>query len=130
EERLRRAERLETAGRIAAQVAHDFNNLLAPLMGFPELIKQHLPAGNQAIEYCDLMTRAAEQMAQINQDLLTLGRRGHFRLDPVGLFRSGSMPFSKSSTPAREFLPKSESVSSIRSSPPKARKRDGEQAWD
>src|SRR5205085_9635475 len=75
----------ESAGRIAAQVAHDFNNLLAPLMGFPELIKQQLPARHQATEYCDLMSRAAEQMAQINQDLLTLGRRGHFQLGPVDL---------------------------------------------
>ena len=27
------------------------------------------------------MIQAAEQMAQINQDLLTMGRRGHFEPD-------------------------------------------------
>jgi len=83
--RLLRAQRLETAGRIAGQVAHDFNNLLAPLVGFPELIRLQLPEGHRGIEYCDLMVQAAEQIAQINEDLLTLGRRGHFNQVSVDL---------------------------------------------
>lgn len=78
EAELLRAQRLETAGRIAGQVAHDFNNLLAPLVGYPELIKMRLPEGHPATQYCDAMLLAAKQMASINEDLLTLGRRGHF----------------------------------------------------
>ncbi len=78
EAELLRAQRLETAGRIAGQVAHDFNNLLAPMVGYPELIKMRLPEGHPAAQYCDAMLAAAKQMASINEDLLTLGRRGHF----------------------------------------------------
>ena len=75
-EELAQAQRLETAGRLAGQVAHDFNNLLAPLRGFPELIRQRLPVGHPAVAYCELMEQAAGRMAEINEDLLTLGQRG------------------------------------------------------
>ena len=85
EQRLLRAERLETAVRIAGQVAHNFNNLLAPLMGFPELMKMQLPPGHRAIEYCDMMIEATEQMAQINEDLLAFGRRSHVEQQRVDL---------------------------------------------
>ncbi len=78
EEQLLRAQRLETAGRIAGQVAHDFNNLLAPLMAYPELIKMQLPEGHPATQYCDAMLEAAKRMADINEEMMALGRRGHF----------------------------------------------------
>lgn len=76
EEQLLRAQRLETAGKIAAQVAHDFNNLLGPFVTFPEMIKQRMPGDELIAEYCDTMVQAAERMADINTDLLVLGMRG------------------------------------------------------
>ncbi|MBI3979201.1 MAG: PAS domain S-box protein, partial [Chloroflexi bacterium] len=85
EEQLLRAQRLEMAGRVAAQVAHDFNNLLGPLVGYPELIKQRLPPGHRAIGWCEEMIGAAQRMAAINDDLLSLGRRGHFEEKPVDI---------------------------------------------
>ncbi|MHB0868562.1 MAG: histidine kinase N-terminal 7TM domain-containing protein [Chloroflexota bacterium] len=87
EERLLRAQRLETAGRIAGQVAHDFNNLLGPMMAYPDLIKMQLPVGHSATQYCDAMLEAAERMADINEDMMALGRRGHFDAQPVDLNR-------------------------------------------
>jgi PAS domain S-box-containing protein len=80
-----RAQRLETAGRIAAQVAHDFNNLLGPLTAYPALIKDDLPAEHPAQELIDQIEKSANQMAEINQQLLTLGRRGHYALKPLDL---------------------------------------------
>jgi len=84
-QQLRRAERLETAGRIAGQVAHDFNNLLSPLAGYPELIERQLPEAHPARAYCGEMLRAVRRMVEINTDLLTLGRRGHFAQEAVDL---------------------------------------------
>ncbi|RKX27097.1 MAG: hypothetical protein DRP47_07095 [Candidatus Zixiibacteriota bacterium] len=88
-ERLRelesRAQRLETAGTIAGQIAHDFNNLLAPLMAYPEFIRDELPGNHAALPYLRNMEKAAEQIADINQQLLTLGRRGHYNQDPLNL---------------------------------------------
>ncbi len=80
-----RAQRLETAGRIAGQVAHDFNNLLAPLTAYPDLVRMELPKEHPALKYLDDIERSAEQIADINQQLLTLGRRGHYNQEPLNL---------------------------------------------
>ena len=48
-----RAERLEAAGQIAGQVAHDFNNLLAPLLAYPQLIREKIGSGHPATRYLD-----------------------------------------------------------------------------
>lgn len=73
-----RAERLALAGTIAGQVAHDFNNLLAPLMAYPDFIRDKLPENHPSIIYVDQIEKAAQKFAEINQDLLTMGRRGHY----------------------------------------------------
>ncbi len=73
-----RAERLETAGTIAGQVAHDFNNLLAPIMTYPEFIREELPENHSVMKYIDQIEEASRKIADINQDLLTMGRRGHY----------------------------------------------------
>lgn len=80
-EHMSRSERLETAGHIAGQVAHDFNNLLAPLRGYPELIRAEVETGHPILEMIDSIEKAAIQMADINKQLLTLGRRGHYNLE-------------------------------------------------
>ncbi|RMF64573.1 MAG: PAS domain S-box protein, partial [Calditrichaeota bacterium] len=85
QDELARAQRLETAGRIAGQIAHDFNNLLAPLTAYPTLIREDLPEDHPAVELVNDMEAAAEKIAEINQQLLTLGRRGHYAMEPVDL---------------------------------------------
>jgi len=80
-----RAQRLETAGRIAGQVAHDFNNLLGPLAAYPDFIREELPADHAALKYVDFIEMAANQMAEINRQLLALGRRGHYNLESLDL---------------------------------------------
>jgi len=80
-----RAKRLELAGTIAGQVAHDFNNLLSPLMAYPEFIREELSADHPALTYVDTIESAAQKMSDINQDLLTMGRRGHYNHDLVDL---------------------------------------------
>ncbi|MGE5618417.1 MAG: ATP-binding protein [Sphingomonadaceae bacterium] len=86
-EMILRAERLEMAGRVAGQVAHDFTNLLTPLISYPQLIRRQLPVDHPAIRYCDALENSAKQMQAINEDLLTLGRRGRLALESVDLNR-------------------------------------------
>ncbi|MCP4705946.1 MAG: PAS domain S-box protein, partial [candidate division Zixibacteria bacterium] len=80
-----RAGRLETAGTIAGQVAHDFNNLLAPLIAYPDFIRDELPKNHPTLSYLDQMEKAAEKIANINQDLLAMGRRGHYNQEIINL---------------------------------------------
>jgi len=86
QEELARAQRLETAGRVAGQIAHDFNNLLNPLAAYPSLIKDELGSNDkEVIEMVDEMELAAKKIAEINQQLLTLGRRGHYAMKLIDL---------------------------------------------
>ncbi|MEW5796183.1 MAG: PAS domain S-box protein [Candidatus Zixiibacteriota bacterium] len=85
QEQAERAQRLEAAGRIAGQVAHDFNNLLGPLVAYPQIVREELGKDHPATVYLDTIESAAEQMAEINQQLLALGRRGHYDLEPVNI---------------------------------------------
>lgn len=84
-EQLLRAQKLETAGRVAGQVAHDFNNLLGPLALYPDLIRLQLPQDHPAIRYCQVMLDAVQQMADINADMLALARRGHANKEETDL---------------------------------------------
>lgn len=85
QEEISRAQRLEAAGRIAGQVAHDFNNLLGPLVAYPDVIKRELPPDHPLLPLLDDAQKAAEQLAEINQQLLTLGRRGYYQIQPLNL---------------------------------------------
>ncbi len=85
EEELARAQRLETAGRVAGQIAHDFNNLLSPLAAYPALIREELPPGHPVLELIEEMEFTANKIAEINQQLLALGRRWHYITEPIDL---------------------------------------------
>jgi two-component system cell cycle sensor histidine kinase/response regulator CckA len=80
-----RAQRLETAGRVAGQVAHDFNNLLGLLMSYPSLIREELPPDHPSLELIDQIEKASQQLADINQQLLTLGRRGYYTQETLNI---------------------------------------------
>ena len=75
-----RAESLEAAERIAGQIAHDFNNLLAPLVAYPDLVREQLGADHPATPLVGTIEKSARRIAEINQQLLTLGRRGHYEV--------------------------------------------------
>ena len=81
------AQRLEAAGRIAGQVAHDFNNLLAPLVGYPDLIRELLDADHPILPFLGRMEQSSRRIAEINQQLLTMGRRGHYNQLSLSLNR-------------------------------------------
>jgi PAS domain S-box-containing protein len=85
--KLVRAHRMEMAGLMAGQIAHDFNNLLSPMLGLPDLIREDLPSGGQSRRDLDLIHASARRMAEISQQLLTLGRRGSIVQKPLDLNR-------------------------------------------
>lgn len=82
---LARAQRLEAAGQVAGQIAHDFNNLLGPLAAYPSIIRSELPQEHPAHGMLDEMEFSANKIAEINQQLLTLGRRGHYKKELINL---------------------------------------------
>jgi signal transduction histidine kinase/ActR/RegA family two-component response regulator len=75
-DQLKRAEKMEAVGSMAAGVAHDLNNVLSALVSFPELILMDIPADSPLRKPMLTIKRSGEKAAAIVQDLLTLARRG------------------------------------------------------
>ncbi len=75
EERLYRARRLESIGRLAGGVAHDFNNLITAILGSIEVVRQVRPGSDESAEALDVIDHAAQSAAQLTQRLTAFGRR-------------------------------------------------------
>jgi len=85
QEKLVRAERMESLGVLAGGVAHDLNNMLGPLVGYPELILAKLPEDSPIRKQIGIIGKSAKDAADVIQDLLTLARRGRYEMQPVNV---------------------------------------------
>jgi|GEM_PF-6909107 len=99
QEEVEKAHRLEAAGRMASQIAHDFNNILTPLVNYPTLIRNTLPGNHPAVEMLQKMEMLSKRMSEINQQLLTMGRRVKKTMKPFDLVKSVKNLISSMSLP-------------------------------
>jgi len=76
EERLKRAEKMETLGQLAGGIAHDLNNILGVLVGYSELLQEKIEEPSPLRRYVDSILQSGIRAAAIIQDLLTMARRG------------------------------------------------------
>ncbi|CAN5769010.1 hypothetical protein BH24GEM1_BH24GEM1_17740 [soil metagenome] len=75
EERLRRAERMETVGRLAGGIAHETNNQMSVILGSAQFVLGRMDIPEAVREDVEHMQRAAERTAGITQQLLAFSRR-------------------------------------------------------
>ena len=73
EEKLRRIQRMEAVGRVAAGVAHDFNNLLTVIIGATELADGKCAAGAPVQAELDQIRQAGQRAARLVRQLLAVG---------------------------------------------------------
>jgi signal transduction histidine kinase/CheY-like chemotaxis protein len=85
EDRLQRAEKMESLGVLAGGVAHDLNNVLGALVGYSELLLMATPEGGETRQYAEIILQGGERAAAIIQDLLTMARRNVSTADTVNL---------------------------------------------
>lgn len=90
QERLAASKRMQSLSVLAGGVAHDLNNALGPLVGLPDIIQRELstsatPAARDVSADLESIKAAALRASQTIKDLLTLGRQGHTRKDPLSL---------------------------------------------
>lgn len=85
QDKLEKAERMESLGILAGGVAHDLNNLLGPLVAYPEMILEDLEENHPVRADIEIMGKAAEQSANVIQDLLTLARRGRYEMKTIDI---------------------------------------------
>jgi PAS domain S-box-containing protein len=85
QEKLEKAERMESLGILAGGVAHDLNNMLGPLVAYPEMMLEKLEESSPLRKYAVRIGTAARSAATVIQDLLTLARRGRYEKTPLSL---------------------------------------------
>lgn len=75
EEALRQSQKLEVVGRLSAGVTHEFNNLLQVVIGYAEMLRASLPAGQPAAQAAEQIYQAGLRAASLTGKLLAFTRR-------------------------------------------------------
>jgi len=85
QERLARAQRMESLGMLASGVAHDLNNILGPLAAYPDIIRTLIAADSPALKHLDKIESSAKKAAEAVQDLLMMARRDRYEMTTLDL---------------------------------------------
>ncbi|NLO27658.1 MAG: PAS domain S-box protein, partial [Actinobacteria bacterium] len=75
QEQLRRAQTLESIGRLAGGVAHDFNNMLGVILGYGEMVLARLHERDPLRKEVQEIVKAAQRSATLTRQLLAFSRR-------------------------------------------------------
>jgi len=84
EERLARAQRLESIGNLAGGIAHDLNNILAPVRMGAEFLKT-LPFSGQEREIIEVMDISVRRATELVQQVLAFSRGRHSKREVLWL---------------------------------------------
>jgi PAS domain S-box-containing protein len=76
EDRLWHSQKMEAIGTLAGGVAHDFNNILTAIIGYTELVIDHLPDGSQDRDHLGAVLSAANRAKELTHQILTFSRKG------------------------------------------------------
>jgi len=74
QEKLHRAQKMETIGLLTGGAAHDLNNILSGIIGYPELILRKLPDDSPLRPSIEAIRQSGENASAIVADLLTVSR--------------------------------------------------------
>ena len=75
EAQLLQAQKMEAVGRLAGGIAHDFNNAIGVIVGYSALLKECLPAKDNAQRYAEEIGKAGHRAALLTRQLLAFSRK-------------------------------------------------------
>jgi PAS domain S-box-containing protein len=85
EEQLRRAERMQAAGRLAGGVAHEVNNMMTGVIGFSEFLMRSLePTDPRRTEVAEII-KAGTRAADVTRQLLAFTRQQFLRPEKLSI---------------------------------------------
>jgi len=85
ESQLRQAQKMEAIGTLAGGIAHDFNNILTPILGYAELIQEHLPPDGELWQQQQEIIKAGKRAKELVGQILSFSRQTEHELTPVSL---------------------------------------------
>jgi two-component system cell cycle sensor histidine kinase/response regulator CckA len=75
EEQLDQSRKLESVGLLAGGVSHDLNNMLVPILGYAEMLRDELPAGDARRGDAQEIIRAGGRARDLVRQLLAFARK-------------------------------------------------------
>jgi len=75
EDTLRRTQKMDALGNLTGGIAHDFNNMLGVILGYSDLLKEHLKDLPKQSKYIHEIHRAGERGAKLTRKLLAFSRQ-------------------------------------------------------
>jgi len=75
EEQIRQTQRLQSVGQLAGGMAHEVNNMMSVVMGYGELLLQHLGPDDPMRRDVEEMVKAGSRSAVITRQLLAFSRQ-------------------------------------------------------
>ncbi len=85
QEKLVRAEKMQTLGVLAGGVAHDLNNILSGIVTYPDFLLTDIPEKSELREPLETIRDSGLRAAAVVQDLLALARRGVMNFEVLNL---------------------------------------------
>jgi PAS domain S-box-containing protein len=101
-QRLRQAAKMDAIATLAGGIAHEFNNALMGILGNIDLMNMDPVLASAGARYLTNITRAAERMAELTNQLLAYARGGRYHptLTPLAEFVKTTLPILKHSVPS------------------------------
>jgi two-component system, cell cycle sensor histidine kinase and response regulator CckA len=75
EKQLLQAQKMEAVGRLSGGIAHDFNNLLSVIIGYSEILEEHLEESSKFRKNATEIRKAGQRAASLTRQLLAFSRQ-------------------------------------------------------
>jgi PAS domain S-box-containing protein len=85
EEKVRKAQKLDSVGRMAGGIAHDINNLLTPILGFADLLRFKLSKDDPSQHTIAQILKTGMRSRNLINQLLSFARRDVMEFSPLVL---------------------------------------------
>jgi PAS domain S-box-containing protein len=102
ETQLRQAQKMEALGTLTGGIAHDFNNILAAVIGFAELLEDHVPRQSREAHHLKRVLEAGLRGRDLVKQMLTFSRKTEQEKKPLRLSSivKETVKFLRASTPS------------------------------